>query len=191
MARTPITTDIGLFALRATAGGLLIGHGAQKLFGWFEGHGLQGTGGWLESMGLHPGDRWAFAAGAGELGSGLLTALGLFSPAGPLGIFGPMTVATRTVHAGKQPIWVTAGGPELPVMYMAAAGGLALMGPGRLSLDHIFDIRLNPALTALVAALVAGGTFLALTSREEEQQPAQPATSGTQSTRSDQLQTAA
>ncbi len=91
--------------------------------------------------------------------------------AAPLGIFGPMTVAARTVHAGK-PIWVSSGGPKLPIMYVAAAGALALTGPGRLSLDHILGVRLNPVPTAIVAAFVAGGTALALTTREEEQQPA-------------------
>lgn len=29
--------DLGLFIMRLTAGGLLAGHGSQKLFGWFGG----------------------------------------------------------------------------------------------------------------------------------------------------------
>ncbi len=33
--------------LRLTVGLLLVGHGAQKLFGWFGGHGLHGTAQWL------------------------------------------------------------------------------------------------------------------------------------------------
>lgn len=166
MRRTPLTTDLGLLGLRVVAGGLLAGHGAQKLFGWFEGHGVGGTAGWLESLGLQPGNRWAVAAGAGEFGSGVLTALGLLSPAGPLGIFGPMLVATRTVHEGK-PIWVTSGGAELPAVYMAVAGALAVTGPGRFSADHLLGMRLHPALTALLAAAVAGGTAYALSSREQ------------------------
>ncbi|MGH3579688.1 MAG: DoxX family membrane protein, partial [Mycobacterium sp.] len=51
--------DLGLLALRVTTGGLLAGHGAQKLFGTFGGHGLEGTGGFMESLGLKPGQRWA------------------------------------------------------------------------------------------------------------------------------------
>src|SRR5579884_4397502 len=60
--------DLGLLTLRLSVGGLLVGHGSQKLFGWFRGPGLQGTAGWLESLGLKPGTAWATAASASELG---------------------------------------------------------------------------------------------------------------------------
>jgi len=55
--------DLGLLALRLTTGGLMAGHGAQKLFGSFGGHGLSGTAGFLESLGLKPGKQWAALAG--------------------------------------------------------------------------------------------------------------------------------
>jgi len=38
-------SDIGLLILRLAVGGLLAGHGSQKLFGWFSGPGLKGTAG--------------------------------------------------------------------------------------------------------------------------------------------------
>jgi putative oxidoreductase len=101
--------DLGLLVLRGTAGGLLAGHGAQKLFGWFGGYGLEGTAGWLESLGLRPAREWALLAGVGEFGGGLLTALGLFHPVGPLMLLGPMAMATGKVHWGKS-IWATEGG---------------------------------------------------------------------------------
>jgi uncharacterized membrane protein YphA (DoxX/SURF4 family) len=111
------------------AGGLLAGHGAQKLFGWFGGYGLQGTGGWLESLGLRPGSRWAALAGAGEFGGGVLTALGLLHPLGPMMMLGPMSIAVGKVHWGK-PIWGTEGGAELPVTNMAVGLALAFTIPG-------------------------------------------------------------
>jgi len=132
--------DLGLFLLRFTAGGLMVGHGAQKLFGSFGGHGIKGTAGFLESLGLEPGERWAAVAGASELGSGLLTALGLFHPIGPIAMFGPMVMAWATAHAGK-PIWVTSGGAELPLMYLNNALALAFTGPGRFSLDRHWESR--------------------------------------------------
>ncbi len=102
--------DLGLLIIRLAVGSLLAEHGAQKLFGAFGGRGLEGTGGWMESMGLKPGEEWAALAGAGELG-GLLTALGLFHPLGPIAVFGPMGVATGKVHRGK-PIWVWRAAPS-------------------------------------------------------------------------------
>ena len=155
--------DIGTFILRMAFGGLLVGHGSQKLFGAFEGHGLQGTGKWLESMGYTPGDRWALTAGLGELGGGLLTALGLLHPVGPLTTMAPMTVAWARAHGGlNKPIWVTSGGGELPATNIAIALALALMGPGKFSIDGMFGIRAHPVFAAVVSAAIAGGTLMAL-----------------------------
>src|SRR5690242_13884342 len=89
--------DTGLLATRVALGGFMAGHGAQKLFGWFGGPGLQGTAGWLESLGLKPGSRWAGLAAASEFGGGVLTALGLLGPVGPLTVLAPMAMATGTV----------------------------------------------------------------------------------------------
>jgi putative oxidoreductase len=162
-------SKFGLTIIRLVTGSLLAGHGAQKLFGWFGGTGLNGMGGWLESMGLRPGNRWAAMAGLGEFGGGLLTALGLFHPVGPIMTLGPMMVATRTAHAGK-PIWVSQGGAELPVTNMAIAVGLSLAGPGRFTLDRVFGIKLPTYLVALAAVGVALGIAITLASRQPEQQ---------------------
>jgi hypothetical protein len=75
--------DFPLFIARLILGLGLAAHGAQKLFGWLGGYGIKGTGGFFESLGFFPGPLFALAAGLGELGSGLLTAVGLLSPVGP------------------------------------------------------------------------------------------------------------
>src|SRR2546421_9941181 len=80
--------DIGLLILRLAVGGLLAGHGTQKLFGWFSGPGLKGTAGWLESLGLKPGTPRATAASPSEFGGGRLATLGCLPPLGPLGAMG-------------------------------------------------------------------------------------------------------
>jgi putative oxidoreductase len=166
----PMKTDLSLLTLRLTAGGLMAGHGAQKLFGAFGGYGLEGTTGWLESLGLKPGKFWAAMAGGTELGSGMLTALGLLNPIGPLMMFGPMVTAWATVHVGK-PIWTTSGGAEEPLLYMAAAQAVAVTGPGRFSLDHMLGIKVPTPVTALAVVGVAGGIVAGLVIRSGQPEP--------------------
>ena len=153
------TADLGLLALRLGAGGLLAGHGAQKLFGALGGHGLAGTAGWLESLGLRPGEAWATMAGLSEFGGGALMALGLGGPLGPIALQGAMATAVRKADWGK-PIWVTAGGGELPTLYAVTGLALGLTGPGRYSLDRALDLRVPKAVTALAVASVAAGIVL-------------------------------
>jgi putative oxidoreductase len=129
------------FIVRLAQGSLMAGHGAQKLFGSFGGPGLEGTSGFMEMLGMRPGRPWAYLAGLSEFGGGVLTALGLLNPLGPLGIIGSMSMATRKAHWGK-PIWVTEGGAELPLLNIAVATALMIREPDRFSLDRILGIRL-------------------------------------------------
>ncbi|MGZ3640038.1 MAG: DoxX family protein, partial [Ktedonobacterales bacterium] len=157
-------SNIGLLILRLAVGGLLAGHGSQKLFGWFSGPGLKGMAGWLESMGLTPGTTWATAAALSEFGGGVLTTLGFLHPLGPLGTMGAMIMATVKAHWGK-PIWATQGGAELPVINMGTALALTLTGPGRFSLDSVLGIRLPRALVIAIASVEAATLALGLVSR--------------------------
>jgi len=133
--------NLAALVLRVVLGGLMAGHGAQKLFGSLGGPGLEGTSGFMEMLGLKPGRPWAVLAGVSEFGGGVLTLTGLLSPLGPLGIIGSMSMATTKAHWGK-PIWVTSGGAELPVTNIGAALALILNGPGRWSLDRALGVRM-------------------------------------------------
>ena len=161
--------SLGALILRLTFGGLLVGHGSQKLFGWYGGHGLEGTAGFMEKLGMRPGHQWAMLAGASEFFGGLLTALGLFHPVGPLMTVAPMSVATFKAHAGK-PIWVTSGGAELPVTNLAIAGTLLVAGPGWFSFDRIFGTRAPFWLLGLVLGALGFGLYSVLEPSEETQQ---------------------
>ncbi|MBP1155589.1 MULTISPECIES: DoxX family membrane protein [unclassified Paenibacillus] len=57
--------DIGLLIIRLVVGLTFMGHGAQKMFGWFNGPGLKGTPGWLVSIITVHGKNgyWATAGG--------------------------------------------------------------------------------------------------------------------------------
>jgi putative oxidoreductase len=164
--------DAALLVLRGVSGGLLAGHGAQKVFGAFEGPGPEGTRGMAQKLGLKPSHLWGHAAGLSELVGGGLTALGALNPVGPLTAMAPMVLATRLVHWNK-PIWNSAGGAELPVVNMACFAAIALAGPGKLSVDGALGIRLPRWAVALTAAGVVGGTAYALATRAGQEAPAQ------------------
>jgi putative oxidoreductase len=147
---------------RLLLGGLFIGHGTQKLFGWFEGYGPDGTGGFFESLGMRPGRQHALAAGTTETASGALLALGLATPAAAAGITGVMTTAIRTVHQPNGP-WVTENGWEYPAVIVASVLAITEVGPGPVSLDAALGRqRSGPgwALAALIAGV--GGSTLVL-----------------------------
>ncbi len=168
--RTDTAADVGLLALRLTVGGLMAGHGAQKLFGSFGGPGLKGTAGWLESMGMKPGDRWALMAGGSEFGSGLLMATGFLNPIGPISLFGPMLMAWDKAHRGK-PVWGQAGGPEPVLIYLAAATALAFTGPGSYSLDELFDIEVPMPLVVATAVGMAAGVVVGMMAQPDPPAP--------------------
>ncbi|MGH7903195.1 MAG: DoxX family membrane protein [Candidatus Dormibacteraceae bacterium] len=166
--------DGALLGLRLVLGGLLAGHGAQKLFGWFGGGGRAGTEKMLGALGISPPAAWAPVVAATELGGGLLTILGLASPAGPIAIMAPMAgpiaimapmaVATGRAHWGK-PIWASKGGPELPITNIAIGGTLAILGPGRASLDRMLGVRMPLRLTVALAGATGAGVAYVLTRR--------------------------
>ena len=88
-------------ALRGVIGPLFVGHGTQKLFGWFGGQGPDATGGFFGSLGLRPGRRNAIAAGAAEAGGGILLTLGAFTPLAATLVSSTMITAIRKVHAPR------------------------------------------------------------------------------------------
>lgn len=126
----------GLLIVRVVVGLLFVGHGAQKLFGWFGGYGPKGTGGWLESIGVKPGVAMAVVAGLMELLGGLLFALGLLTPVAAALIIATMLVAIAKVHAANG-LWTTSNGYEYNVVLIAIAVGVALAGAGDYSLDAL------------------------------------------------------
>lgn len=164
---------MGLFRLlaRTTIGLLFVGHGTQKLFGWFGGGGPEETGKFFEQVNLKPGKRHALAAGAAEAGGGLLFALGAATPLAAATISGSMITAIKTVHWEKG-IWSTAGGYEYNLVLLAAVFGLTENGPGKWSVDAALGRSRwgTPwAFAALAAGAAGSAAVLAAAGRQAEE----------------------
>lgn len=131
----PTYVNRGLLLIRLVVGLLFIGHGSQKLFGWFGGPGIQG---WTESLaknGLQPAPVWAYTEAIGELGSGILLVLGLLTPLAAAILIADMVVAILDVHSSKG-LWSQNGGFEYNLVLSVLLLSIGLMGPGLYSLDR-------------------------------------------------------
>ena len=143
--------DLAFTVIRLALGLAIAAHGAQKLFGWFGGYGLAGTGGFFESIGFRPGKFFAFAAGMGELGGGLLTLLGLGGALGPAIIVMVMLVAILSVHV-RNGFFATNQGWELNLMYILSAASVAYAGSGAYALDGALGLSvLNTPIQVSIA----------------------------------------
>jgi putative oxidoreductase len=185
---------LGIVALRAVIGALFIGHGLQKLAGWFGGHGLEGTAAGFEQMGMTPGRRNALAAGLSETAGGLSLATGFLTPVGASAVTGTMAVAVAKVHASKG-LWVTGGGFEYNLVLGAAAFAITAEGPGPLSLDARLGTEWSGpgvAVAELAAGLLGAAAIMRAAGNAAESggpeadangdraaSPAQPATAAT------------
>ncbi|MEU8901011.1 DoxX family protein [Nocardia sp. NPDC048505] len=133
-------TGVGLLIARVVFGGLMLVHGVQKLFGWFDGPGLEANNAGFEAMGYNPGALFGTLAALSEVAGGLLLLLGLATPLAAAIVIGTMINAINATWAngmfgavgaqGWQP------GYELALLFAAAGAALAFTGPGRYSLDH-------------------------------------------------------
>jgi putative oxidoreductase len=143
----PITFDHSIALIRVVVGPLLVGHGAQKLFGWFGGHGLSGTAGWFASLGMPMPKVLAVFVGLGELLGGLFFGLGLLTPLAALAISAVGLAAIA--HHWPNGLWVTQNGFEYPLVLLVVAAAVGLAGPGAYALDLMYGISLSASATAI------------------------------------------
>ncbi|HWG95164.1 MAG TPA: DoxX family protein, partial [Mycobacteriales bacterium] len=128
--------DLGRLAARVVIGSLFVGHGTQKLFGWFGGPGLSGTEQMMEAIDMRPPRAHAYAAGLTETVGGALLVAGAATPAAAAGLTGTMVTAIKKVHAPNGP-WAAQGGWEYNAVLIASLLALADAGPGDLSVDAV------------------------------------------------------
>jgi len=125
---------IGRFAARAVIGGLFVGHGTQKLFGWFGGPGLDGTEQMMGALEMRPARANAVAAGVTESAGGVLLVAGAATPLAASSLIGTMVTAIRKVHK-PQGVWAAQGGWEYNAVLIVALLALIDAGPGEFSVD--------------------------------------------------------
>jgi putative oxidoreductase len=165
----------GLALLRIVLGATMAGHGAQKLFGVFGGPGREGTAGFFGALRFRAPLVQALAAGAAELGCGILLALGLVTPLAALGIATTMVVAVGAVHV-RNGFWNGGGGYEFNLLIWTGAVAIAATGPARFSLDRLLGWDGNISglwwgVGVALGSVALGGVGLTLGRRAEAPAP--------------------
>lgn len=122
--------DLGKLILRVTLGVLILLHGIAKLKG-----GISGIEGMVAAHGLPR--ELAYAVLIGEVLAPLLVIAGFHARIGAVLIAINMVVAIALVHMGELQQFNNQGGwaLELQGMFLGTAVALALIGPGRYSIN--------------------------------------------------------
>ena len=148
-----VNTDILFTLLRIVIGALFIGHGTQKLFGWFAGAGMQHHTENVAAMGFRPANLWAWISALAESLGGLTLVLGFLTPIGAAAIFVAMIVGIFKVH-WRSGLWNSNRGYEFNLIVAVNALILGLVGPGAYALDHTLSMVWSPPLVFGVSALI-------------------------------------
>jgi len=157
------SADLAALILRLALGTVFLMHGRNH--GWGSG-GLAGTASWFESIGLRPAKVHAAMSAYMEVACGILLLLGLFVPFAAAAGVATMTVAFVTVHRKNGFFIFNPGeGYEYVGTVAFALVALAVLGAGKISLDHVFDIELDGIAVGLAAAAAGllGAALLLIT----------------------------
>jgi putative oxidoreductase len=154
--------DLAMLLLRVVVGVLFVGHGTQKLFGWWGGPGLDGATKMMGALGYRPPRQHALLSGLTESIGGSLLVLGLFTPFAAAAIIGVMVNAIAAVH-GSKGLWITQGGYEYNAVLLTAVLAPAIAGAGDASLDHGlgWDSNIWWGMFALLLGIIGGCAVLA------------------------------
>lgn len=132
---------MGPAVLRLAVAAVLIGHGAQKLFGLWGGAGLDGTAAQFALLGLSPPAVLALVFGVVELAGGVVLVLGAYTSwVAPVLALDPLVFVWKIhVYNGFFLNWtLTPGvghGVEYHLLLVAALVCLAFTGGGAVSVD--------------------------------------------------------
>jgi putative oxidoreductase len=157
LARPVIRTQASIAALvaRLTLAGVMLPHGAQKVFGWFGGGGLSGTMNFFTET-MHIPFIFALAAILAESLGPIALALGIGTRVAALAIAVSMTVAVMTSHLkhGFFMNWFgnqSGEGFEYHLLVLGLCVILLLLGGGTASMDRKILDRSNTRRSVVVA----------------------------------------
>jgi len=128
---------MALLILRTCLGVIFIGHGLQKVFGFFGGPGINGFSQMLSGLGFTPSIFWAYLAAYTELIGGLFLIFGIFSRLAAFAILILIIVATIKVHLSKG-LFLANGGFEYNLLIIGVCITLAILGAGKFAVTKKF-----------------------------------------------------
>ena len=131
--KTSAAHDLGLLLVRLILGIVLMFHGSQKLFGWFDGGGMEKFTQSLEELQIPMPQVSAYLSAITEFGGGVLLVLGFLTRLVAIPVAVNMLVAVIAVHAHE--FAAAKGGMEYALMLCVVALALVFMGAGRFSVD--------------------------------------------------------
>ncbi|MEO8814195.1 MAG: DoxX family protein [Mycobacterium sp.] len=159
------TQDLGLLILRLGLGVLLVAHGLRKLFGWWGGQGLIAFKSSLADAGYQHADILTYVGAGGQVATGLLLVLGLFTPmaaAGALAYLINGVLAGVSAQPDRRFVLFLPEGHEYQIMLIVVAVAIVLAGPGRYGLDGDRGWARRPFIGSIVALLLGIGGGVAM-----------------------------
>jgi putative oxidoreductase len=139
---------VALLLVRVVVGGTMIAHGYNH---WRGGGRIAGTARWFSGLGLRYGTLQAWMSVVTEIGAGTLLVIGLLTPLACAAVISVMLIAGLLAHRPNG-FFVFKDGYEYVLVLSVTSLALAMLGPGRLSVDAAGGI--------ILAGWVGGGVAL-------------------------------
>jgi putative oxidoreductase len=130
---------VALLLVRVIIGATMMTHGYNH---WRGDGGIAGTARWFSGLGLRRGTLQAWMSVLTELGAGLALIVGLATPLASAAVISVMLIAGLLAHR-KNGFFVFRDGYEYVLVLSVTSLALAIVGPGRSSLDYAAGITVT------------------------------------------------
>ncbi|XVQ14709.1 DoxX family protein [Spirillospora sp. CA-255316] len=131
--------DFAVLLVRAVVGITMIVHGVNH---WIGGGRIEGTARWFSGLGLKNGKLQAWMSVLTEIGAGAMLVIGLLTPLACAAVISVMLVAGLLAHRSNG-FFVFKDGYEYVLVLAVVSLALAMLGPGKASVDAAADIEIT------------------------------------------------